>query len=251
MSMFTCPHCGYESAAGGACPLCGTATAQGEATVAADAAVIEAPIPEWEDAARGFPRNLFETWRRSMFQPTDFFRGVPYERPAARPLLYYLIITVFGAFFTLWWQAVFSTAQLGFLAESLGTADALGYGGSMAASAMLNFFIAPFAAVIGLVLWALVLHLFVLMLGRQRRDLKATVRAISYAAGPAILGIVPVLGSLAGGVWTLVLTVIGIREAHRMTTGGALAVVFLPVVLLFGFVFTLVILVVAAASMGM
>jgi hypothetical protein len=43
---------------------------------------------------------------------------------------------------------------------------------------------------------------------------------------------VPIVGTLVGAVWGIVLQVVGIRTAHRTTTGRAALVVILPTVLL-------------------
>jgi len=186
-----------------------------------------------------------------MFEPAAFFRDVPYEGPATRPILYYLIVSVVAAFFGLWWNAVFSSIQLGFMSEYMQSLDLAGAGGSLVANALLSFFLAPFAAVFALIVWTLILHVWVLMIARRRRGLSSTVRVLSYAAGPTILSVVPFIGSLVGGVWGLVLTVIGVREAHRTSTGAAVAIVLVPVVLFFLLIFALIIaLAVAFSSLG-
>ena len=252
--MSTCPHCGYENATEGTCPLCGTATA-GAGTQPARVATASFPdrrLPEWEDPEHGFPRNLFDTWRRSMFEPTAFFEGVPYDRPATRPILYYLIVSLIAALFGLWWNAVFATAQLGFMSDFMAGLDLEGASGSVAGNALLNFFIAPFAAVIGLIVWTLILHVLVFMFAKQRRGLSATARVISYATGPMIFSIVPMIGGLIGWVWSIALTVIGVRAAHRTSTGAAATIVLIPIVLSFALAVALIVVLVAAiASMGL
>ncbi len=246
--MATCRHCGYEGPELATCPLCGTASAPAEGLARKTG---DPRIPEWEDSGHPFPKNLLDTWRRSVFSPGEFFRDVPYERPAARPILYYVLVSVVSSLVMLWWSPAFSTLQIPLLGETMAASELLPFAGATAASAAFNFFLAPFVAIISLTLWSLLLHLFVLMLARQRRSLTATVRAVCYAAGPSLLVIVPVLGALVGGVWTLVLTVIGIREAHRMTTGAAVAAmlmaIFVPLVVLFVLI---LILAAAVASIG-
>lgn len=204
-----CPRCGFETAGGSsACPLCGSALgapAQREGGRAA-----------WEDEAVPFPRNLLETWRESLFGPGAFFGRVAYEGSLARPLLYYLVISVASAFFTLWWEAVGWVPGRALLGDRSG------------AEALVNFFLSPFAALFGLAGWTLVLHLFVLLLAPSRRGLGATARVVCYSSGPMVLTAVPFLGAVVGGVWTLVLQVVGVRVAHRTTAGRAAAAVLLP-----------------------
>ena len=52
---------------------------------------------------------------------------------------------------------------------------------------------------------------------------------MSYAAAPSVLAVVPIIGSTVGSVWSLLLTVIGIREAHGMSTRKALLCVLLAI----------------------
>lgn len=221
--MATCGHCGYESHAVALCPLCGHrmsgfgAAGPGAAGPAASGAP---PVP-WEDPSAGLPRNLFATWSRSLLEPGRFYRGVPFEAPALRPLLYFLIVTLVSALFTLWWRAV------GVLPAEL--VVPFGGRGSSSAWAAVEFFLTPFSALAMLLISAAVLHLMALLLAPGRRGFTATLRVLCYAAGPGVLTALPWLGGLVGGVWSLVLTVVGVREAHRTTTGRAAAIVLLPV----------------------
>lgn len=184
-----------------------------------------AGLPEWEDSAAAFPGNLTRTWRRSVFRPAVFFRGVPDDRTIARPLLYYLIVAVLTASLWLTWGAVLPGSGPGPVQELIGRIDP-GLADAEAAwsrPALLftTFFLTPFAALLYLVAWSLIVHLVVVMLAPQRRSFAATVRMICYASGPRLFSVVPWIGGLAGVAWEAVLTVVGLREAHRMSTGRA------------------------------
>jgi hypothetical protein len=160
------------------------------------------------------------------------FAGVPYDRPVLRPVVYYLLIAIIGAFFALWWGAVFTAADVSIFGMLRGLTD-LGFTvpRPTAPSALLDFFLAPFLALLGLTVWSLLLHLFVLMLAPDKRTMSATIRTLCYASGPGVLQVVPVVGALAGAIWSLLLITIGLREAHRMSTGRAVAVVILAILL--------------------
>ena len=106
----------------------------------------------------------------------------------------------------------------------------------------LHAFITPFAALFGLALWTLVLHLFALFLAPERRGLNSTARVLCYAAGPAVFSVVPLLGPFVAAIWGFVLQVFGLREAHRTTTSRAVAIVLLPLALLVLFVFSVIVL---------
>jgi hypothetical protein len=215
-----CPHCGFESGRGTVCPLCGTALA----TEAASDDPSPGDAPAWEDPQARFPANLFATWLQSLFDPATFFSRLPYRAPLARPLLYFLIITVLSAFFDFWWESLGVAARYplaGLYEEAVWSES----------SALLGFFLSPFVGLGALFVSSLVVHLFVLMLAPDRQPLGATLRVLCYSVGPTLFAVVPFLGALVGGVWGLVLTIVGIREAHRTSTGRGVAIVLLPLLI--------------------
>ena len=61
-------------------------------------------------------------------------------------------------------------------------------------------------------------------------------RALLFATTPSALGIVPFIGTLVGGIYVVVLNVIVIRDLARITTGAAIVVwliaVLLPTILI-------------------
>ena len=225
--MKACATCGHESAAFDRCPFCGAgaATAGGERAGYGEGTG-DANLPAWEDPAVSFPLNLVETWRRSVFEPGAFFADGPFERAAVRPVLYYLVISVLTAALTLTWGALLPATQPGLvetLAEIMNVALPGGTDTAGSIGRLADFFLAPFWAVLYLIIASLVLHAFVLVLVPGRRSLTATVRTICYACGPGVFAVVPFIGGWVAGIWGVVLTVIGLREAHRTTTGRAFA----------------------------
>jgi hypothetical protein len=73
-------------------------------------------------------------------------------------------------------------------------------------------------------------HVFVILFGGQK-GLTQTVKTVMYASTPALLlGWIPFV-SIIGSVWTVILIIIGVRENQEMTTGRAILVVLVPLVL--------------------
>lgn len=246
MAAIACPHCGHESEEE-VCPLCGTdMPAGGErsspGSAGRDVSGRSATSPgdggpvAWEDPGLGFPLNAWRSWRESLLEPTSFFRRIDHGASMARPILYFLLVSVTGAFFHLVWQAYLYVPMMG---------QGAAYGGD---AYVIQFFAAPFVVLVGLGFQTLILHLFVLMLAPERRGMGSTARVICYASGPALLSIVPFVGALAGGIWGLVLQVVGIREAHRTSTGRAVVVVLAPVIL--AFLAAVLLMVLFALAMG-
>jgi len=222
--MDICQHCGYQSEALETCPLCSTQVKKKR-----DLPRIKESFtgPRWEDEKEAFPQDFIDTWRRSMLEPTLFFRGVTNKEQVGRAVLYFVVIVVVTAFFNLCWELLLpvfeaSNAVKGIWIFGRKATEVFAQAGRIPAAAVLNFFLAPFAATVGLLLWTGLLHLPLRMFHKERQSLKMTLRIVSYAAGPSVLAVVPIIGSTVGGVWSLVLTVIGIREAHGMSTRKAL-----------------------------
>lgn len=191
----------------------------------------------WEDPAAPFPANLSLTWWECLVAPTRFFERVDWEAPFARPLLYFLIVAILGGFVALFW----------FVWGPWGGAQAFGLTLELQ---LLSFFLTPFVVLAGLALVTLAQHLFVLMLAPRRRGLAATGRVLCYANGIGLLcGVMPPVltptGMMTGmpgalylvsyvallvavQVWYVIVVTLGMREAHRVSTGRAAAIVLLP-----------------------
>lgn len=197
----------------------------------------------WEDDAVPFPANLGFTWWDCLTSPARFFSRVSWEGTFARPLLYYLIVAVVGAMLGLFW----------FVWDPRGAAGRLGL---TLEWQLLSFFLAPFAMLLALGVASSIQHLFVLMLAPEHRSLRSTATVLCYSSGVGLLtavlppafgfGVIPrgLFGSfyfvvyfmlgLAVQLWCVAVLVCGMRQAHSTTTGRALAIVVLPIAVVFG-----------------
>jgi hypothetical protein len=146
---------------------------------------------------------------------------MPREGPLGPVLLYFLIIGVISAGMSLFWSSIFDFASL----ASYFGADAPERGGL---AAVVEFMLSPLIFLVILYLSAGVTHLILMVLDAADNGFNATLRVFAYGFGPAVFGIVPMLGSLVGTVWTAVIDIVGLREAHDTTNGKAAAGVLLP-----------------------
>lgn len=242
--MSTCANCGYElEVVAESCPLCGTlirGVSPGHGTVISTGEAAD-PVA-WESPAVPFPSNFLRSYGQIITAPSSFFARVPWERPLARPLLFYLIVVIVSAFFSLILTAVIGVPEG--LEEAFSSYE-LGIEMSGGAIALVTFFATPFLLLAVLLLNTLVLHLFVAMLARERRSLGATARVICYAIAPYPVSAIPFVGPLASSLWITVLVILGLRQAHRTTPGRAAAVVLIPLAILVGFYLLLIALAVA------
>ena len=162
---------------------------------------------------------------------------MPREGPLGPVLLYFLIIGVISAGMSLFWSSIFDFASL---ADYFG-ADAPERGGL---AAVVEFMLSPLIFLALLYLSAGITHVILMVLDAADQGFNTTVRVFAYGFGPAVFGIVPMLGSVVGTVWTIVIDIIGLREAHNTTSGKAAAGVLLPCGCVFAAVFVLGVLVV-------
>ena len=186
------------------------------------------PWPPRQDAP--VVMALGETWRSATFDPGSFFRRMPPEQGVGPAILYYLVVGILVAGVSLFWDmtGVFTrpagdeavAAELG-----IGTLDPV-----------IGFLLSPLVLLIGLVLSAAVSHVLLLVFGAARHGFGVTVRVFCYAYSPMIFGVVPLLGALVGGIWMIVLSILGLRDAHGIEGWKAALAVLLPFVLLVGLI---------------
>jgi hypothetical protein len=160
------------------------------------------------------------TWKQSVFQPTSFFRRMPRESPLGWALGYYFIMGIIGAGLSLFWRMVFGGSILDRLYPDAGTDNAF-----------IDFLLSPILLLAGLYIAAGIAHLFLLIFQGRKYPFGTTLRVFCFSEGPQLFYIVPFIGPAVGGIWTLVLWVIGLREAHETTTGKALASILVPMFL--------------------
>jgi hypothetical protein len=168
--------------------------------------------------------SFIRTVREVILNPVNFYRGVPREGNFLSPVLFAVICSLISAVIG---------GILGFI---LRVVMGNGVGGSF--GRLISTIIgAPIGTLIGLFIGAAIYHLLVLLVVRPRHEgYEATFKALAYASAVNVfswLAFIPILGILviiAISVYNVVLTVIGIREMHATTTGRAVAVVLIPVV---------------------
>lgn len=173
---------------------------------------------------------LGETWKSATFDPSSFFRRMPSRQSAGPAILYYLVLGILVAGVSLFWDmtGVFTRP-----AGDEAVAAELGIG---TIEPVIGFLLSPLLLLFGLVLSAGVSHLLLLVFGAARNGFGVTLRVFCYAYSPMVFGVVPLLGAVIGTIWMIVLSIIGLREAHETDGWKAAMAVLLPFVLLVGLV---------------
>ena len=208
------------------------------------------PGSAWDERARlGFVPAFVETTRQVLTGPAEFFRRMPVVGGLGGPLLYAVtagwIGLVAAALYQSVWVSIVGPSVLPFGIEREEFARVLAFMESWAGLVAQVVF-GGVSVTIGVFITSGILHLMLLLLGAGQKTFEATFRAVSFAQAPRVLFVIPVFlvpgcGALVA-IWSLVLYVIGLSEAHQIGRGRAAAAVLLPLVALCcccaGFAFT-------------
>jgi hypothetical protein len=186
------------------------------------------PSP-WE-RERSFA-TLVETMRLVLFHPREFYSGLALE---AKGYWSYLLAigwpsTILGGALALAFPMI-ATFSFG---QAATEGDALA--GAMVVGLVVLF--APLQIMIATAIQGAIAHLFLRMAGGANARLETSVRTAAYSQSVLVINWIPLLGPVVGGIWGLVLLVIGLKEMHRTTYARVLAAILVPLVLCGGFIF--------------
>ncbi len=202
-----------------ACPSC----ARPEVTVPP----VEAESCAWENRQSLGIFNAFgDTLQKSLFTPTKFFRTLSPVGGIGAAIFYAVIVgTLSAAVAMMWHYATFSPADI-VMVSSWQIPPLAGY--VWAAGLM----IIPLLIVVATIIRGLILHISLAIVGGGSRDLGATLKVVSYAASASAFNVFPFVGAPIAFLWRVALTVIGLREVHRITTVRAFVAWLLPAIVI-------------------
>ena len=161
------------------------------------------------------------TWKGSTFDPGRFFAETPRDQGTGAAVVYYLLIGVLVAGATLFWEMMPAFGGL--------TQDPLaGEMGYPTMHPLVRFLLAPAIILVGLFISGAIIHVLLMIFDGAAHGFGTTIRVICYAYSPAIFGVVPVIGTIVGGIWSLVLVIIGLREAHEAAAWKPAVAVLVP-----------------------
>lgn len=171
-------------------------------------------------------KGVIETSVGVLARPKSTLRRISQERPIGWAIVVYLVVSLI--------TTVAMTEPE--LFEVLGIADP-GMPAMFVGSAIIG--------IVALVLMTAICHLLASVLG-AKGSFGGLFSAFGFAALPGIfvapaevLGLLPVVGALLSGVgtfgvlvWSLVLTILAVRETYLVSTGRAILILLLPFVTL-------------------
>lgn len=187
----------------------------------------EGAIP-WEAPGAPPVQGWLESVKLLVTAATDFFRRMaPTTGNYLKPFLFALVCAYVGAIFG-WIYNMLFQFSLGSMFGVRGAGMLSGLvGGGMGLVGVIFF--TPIGLVVGLIIGTLIFHLMLVLLKAATQPWEATFRVLAYAGVNNLARVIPVLGGLVGLLWWIYLAIVGLREAHRTTTGKAALAVLIPV----------------------
>ena len=182
----------------------------------------------------GFVAALVETTQGVLLRPTEFFEQMPVTGGVGGPLLYAVILAYLGLVAATLYNLVFRSivgSTFGAFQGRMAEFERFGHYLEGGVGAVAQLVTGPVWIVIGVFVFAGVLHLLLMLVGAAPRDFEGTFRVVAYSQAVSVMGLVPFCGSFIAFVWWVVVVTQGFRVVHRASTAQALMAVLLPVVL--------------------
>lgn len=244
-----CPKCGKMPdipESGGYCVHCGSYIPPREAAVRSPEqppAAPPAPGCPWEEMERiGFWKGLWDTITGVLFNPSDFFARMPVVGGIGRPLLFGLLVGsvssiveslvgLSGWLWPMWLRHYPGMPEF---------QEFIPFWASRTALLPLVALSAPMAVLVGMFLWAGIIHLCLMLVGGAQRGFEATFRVVAYSEAASLFRILPFCGGLVAIPWMIVVQVIGFKQAHQISSGKAIGAMVMPLLLCCGCIVSLV-----------
>ncbi len=162
--------------------------------------------------------SLGEKVKGFLFNPTDAFNAVKAGDLGEAFKYFLILLLIFSILFSLI-IGVIGTTMVFFRTTTVFPPPAMMGGGLLVA---VSFFISSFiGGLIAVIIGSLWLHIWVYLVG-GRKGLTQTMKAVMYGCTPSlIIGWIPFI-NIVGGIWAIIVEIIGIRQLHELSTGKAI-----------------------------
>ncbi|HTO96958.1 MAG TPA: Yip1 family protein [Myxococcales bacterium] len=248
-----CPSChntfSTEQSGRQTCPVCGKPLLVPEPNVAppppAAELVREGAGTPWERRAElGFWTGWGQTLQQALLEPGRLFAEARLDRGAAQLGFAVFTTSVFWAVGQIlermllhgqterMRQLIAAVAQNPDIAPMLKRMLQVQTDASTPGAVISLAALTPVFAFVLLYLNAGVTHAVAALLRQAKRGFPATFAACAYSCAPLVLLAVPACGWIVGTIWLVILTGIGMKVTHRISTAGAAASVLVPYLLI-------------------
>ncbi len=205
----TCPRCKqrFEFSVPG--PESGFEEPQGEKSVPPGAG--RGPSP-WEMRSElGTGRAIVQTMRAVLFSPTSFFRGLETGGGIKEPLAFGLLTGSLGTMLEVFWQFLIKGGSLAAVGQGL-------FGPlSMSVIFVIAMVLCPLFVAIAMFVASAIVHVLLLIVRGGRNGFGATFSVVAYSQAAQVWSFIPFIGGFIGGIWLIVVQIIGLREIHEIS----------------------------------
>lgn len=162
-------------------------------------------IPWLKRKEIGFFRALWETIKQILFKPSEFFSNLEIIS-YSESLLFYFIVSTIAYEVSLMWNLLWSKKPE-----------------AIQVPMFFYILIIPIFVVIVLYTGSGIIHLFALLF-RGKGGFKGTFNVLAYTSATNIFYIIPFIGGVIGGIWAIIVGVIGFKIIHKFGTVRAVFV---------------------------
>ena len=163
----------------------------------------------------GFWGSFSRTLLGVLFHAPDFFRHVRCNFSVIRPILFYVLLSLFQMLASRLWSmkalreltATATDPQVLAMAETL----------MQSMNMPLMLLVTPFFSIFQVVILAGLYHLMIRMVQPDRADFATTLRVVCYSSAPLVLCIVPMVGSLIASIWFVAAAFVGCKFALNLS----------------------------------
>jgi len=169
-------------------------------------------LSPWENRSElGLLKGITLTLKSVVFSPKRFFRTTTYEGGIREPMAFGLLAGSIGMMLVIFWQFLQGSGEL--FSGDAGLLEGFGprvvFLGALA--------LCPLLVAMTLFVASAIVHLLLLAVRGGSNGFEATFRVISYSQATQIWGLIPFVGGLIGGLWLVVVQIIGLREIHGIS----------------------------------
>lgn len=176
---------------------------------------------------KGYFADLWLTFRSVLFSPTAFFGKMKEPGGLKNSMAFGVLIGSIGAMIGIFWQFLLMPK------ETIDLINSIPWSISLNQLFIILIIISPLLVLLSIFIMTLILHVFLFILRGANKGFEGTLKVSSYAKAAEIFAVVPFIGGFIGFVWSMVVTVIGLKEIHETSTLKALFALLLPMFLLF------------------
>ena len=190
----------------------------------------------WENRSElGLWQGISKTFKAVLFSPVEIFSTMTYKGGIKEPLAFGLLLGSIGGMFGFFWQFLVMSGGLLAIDHEIMSHFTI---------SLIFFGIAivfPLFVTIAIFVTSAILHLLLLIVRGGKNGFEATFRVVSYSQAIQIWGLIPFIGGLIGGLWILIVQIIGLREIHETSYLRVILALLIPLALVFLLVMAIVI----------